>query len=323
MNRRVQRAGAITCIVLAIAGLVTCTRSPRELPPCLASPAFERETKDPSFARVVAAGDIADCTTNKHFETAALVEKLAPDAVFVLGDLAYPNGKLDEFLDCYDPAWGKFRSITRPAVGNHEYHTAHAGPYHAYFCGSSGDAFRGYYSFDIGAWHVVSLNSNCGGDLDVPAEVASEFGGCDKDSPQAKWLRDDLAKHPSPCTAALWHHPVFNSGKHGQAGYMRDLWRILEDAGADLVLNGHAHDYERLAPVVLPGTRNDQRGMRQFVIGTGGRGLATFADIDRNSEVRQAETHGVLELKLYADKYEWNYVATTPGVTDRGETPCH
>jgi len=315
---------ALGALALAAVCLSTCTR-PRELPPCDESPALPMAPKNPAAAVIVAAGDIAECPGGWQEETAALVEQIGPDAVFTLGDTTYPNGALDEFLDCYHPSWGKFRPITRAVVGNHEYHAPHAGPFFAYFCGGAGAPFEGRASFDIGAWHVVMLNSNCGGDLDVPSSVPDQFGGCGPDSPQARWLKEDLAAHPSRCTLAMWHHARFTSGEHGSADSMRDSWRILQDAGVDVVLAGHAHLYERFAPMDADGQVDVVRGMRGFVVGTGGKmPLHAVDEVHAGSEVRNTDTLGVLRLELRSEGYAWRFVPVSGGsFTDEGEAPCH
>jgi 3',5'-cyclic AMP phosphodiesterase CpdA len=316
-----RRACAAVSLALA---LVTCART-RALPPCDASPALPRPPKDPSAVVVVAAGDIAECPSGRQAETAALVDSLSPDAVLTLGDTVYPDGSLDDFLDCYDASWGKFRPITRAAVGNHEYHAPHAGPFFAYFCGGSGAPFEGRASFDLGTWHVVVLNSNCGGDLDAPRSVGSEFGGCGADSPQAAWLAADLAAHPARCTLAMWHHPRFSSGEYGSSAFMSDLWRILQDAGADVILSGHAHMYERFQPMDSDGQVNLERGLREFVVGTGGKvPLHMIPAVVRGSETRDNTTHGVLRLELRPSSFAWRFVKAGDGsYTDEGEAPCH
>jgi 3',5'-cyclic AMP phosphodiesterase CpdA len=310
--------------VLAGAWGVECVRT-RELPPCDASSALPRPPRSRDAAVVVAAGDIAECPSGRQAETAALVERIAPDAVLTLGDTVYPNGSLDEFLDCYDETWGKFRSITRAAVGNHEYHSPHAGPFYAYFCGGSGAPLEGRTSFDVGTWHVVVLNSNCGGDLDVPASVAAEFGGCGADSPQARWLKEDLATHRTRCTLAMWHHPRFSSGPYGNAPYMHALWQILHEAGADVVLSGHAHLYERFEPLDADGQSDPARGLREFVVGTGGKvPLHPIADVAPGSVARNNTAHGVLRLELRPTSYTWRFVAIDgSSFDDEGEAPCH
>ncbi len=317
-------AGVVGVLCLPLATGPACERT-RDLPPCDASPALPAPPKDPRAAVVVAAGDIAECPGGDQEATAALVDALSPDAVLTLGDTVYPNGSLDEFLDCYHASWGRFRPITRAAVGNHEYHAPHAGPFYAYFCGGSGAPFEGRVSFEIGAWHVIVLNSNCGGDADMPASVADEFGGCAAGSAQARWLEADLAAHPSRCTLAMWHHPRFSSGPYGTADYMSDLWRILRNSGVDLVLSGHAHLYERFAPMDADGNRDDARGIPEIVVGTGGKSpLHDIPHVAAGSEARNNTTHGVLRLELRPDAFAWRFVGVPGGsFADEGEAPCH
>jgi hypothetical protein len=271
---------------------------------------------------VVAAGDIARCPLGRQVETAMLVETLSPDLVLTLGDSVYPNGALDDFLDCYHPSWGRFRSITRSTPGNHEYHAPHAGPYYAYFCGGSGEPLEGRASFDIGAWHIISLNSVCD-DVELSSSVAEEFGGCGPDSPQARWLKADLAAHPSECTLAFWHHPRFTSGPRGNAEFMKDLWLILEEAGAEVVLNGHTHAYERFAPMTADGRIDQARGLREFVVGTGGAPLHEINHGAAGNEVQHDASYGVLRLELREHSYAWNFVSVDSSFSDEGEQPCH
>jgi hypothetical protein len=304
---------------------MTCTaETARVLPPCDSSAVLPSVKADAKSVTVVAVGDVADCNGGKQMEVASLVDRIAPDAVLGLGDLAYPNGSIDELLDCYGPSLGRFRCITRAVPGNHEYHTPHAGAYYAYFCGSSGTAFQGYYSFELGPWHVVALNSNCGGDLDVPAEVATEFGGCGADSPQARWLESDLAAHPASCTLAMWHHPRHSSAVEGSTKAMQSLWAILAGHHVDLVVNGHAHAYERFPPMDANGVRDDVNGMRAVLVGTGGSPLSGFGDGPVHSEIRNAGSHGVLKLELFEARYRWTFVPVDgDSFHDEGETPCH
>jgi alkaline phosphatase len=318
-----SRRTLVAVASLVLACTCTCTRT-RELPPCDPSPALP-PPQDPSVAVVAVAGDIAECPSGLQSQTAILVDRIAPDAVFTLGDTVYPNGSLDEFLDCYDATWGRFRGITRPVVGNHEYHAPHAGPFFAYFCGAAGPPFLGRTSFDVGAWHVVVLNSNCGGDADVPSSTPGDFGGCGADADQAHWLRDDLAAHPAHCTAAMWHHPRYSSGPYGQATAMSDTWRILHDAGADLVLSGHAHLYERFAPMDADGNVDPARGMREIVVGTGGKvPLSTIAAVATGSEAVGNQAHGVLRLELRSGGYAWHFMAVDgDSFADDGEAACH
>lgn len=268
---------------------------------------------------LAAAGDIATCDGGGQEATAALLDALFPPSmrldtglVAVLGDNAYESGSKEEYLACYHPTWGRHKARTRPAVGNHEYVTAGASAYFEYFGAAAGDPARGYYSFDHGAWHVVALNSNC-----------AEVGGCQAGSPQETWLRADLAAHSAACTLAFWHHPRFNSGAvHGDAAFMRDIWQALMDHGADVVLAGHEHLYERFAPLDADG-QPDAAGPRSFVVGTGGRALYPFGPPRTGSEARDNTSHGVLWLTLRPEGYDWLFVPAPPGTfSDAGSDLC-
>ena len=263
---------------------------------------------------LVGAGDIADCTNLSPAAKTAVLLDGVQGTVFTLGDNAYLSGTPKQFADCYAPTWGRHKARTRPAVGNHDYRTSHASGYFEYFGKAAGDLDKGYYSYDLGAWHVVVLNSNCG-----------EVGGCGRDSRQAVWLREDLAVHPTLCTAAMWHHPRFSSGgEHGDDPTTRDLWQVLYDAGAEFVLSGHEHTYERFAPQNADGRADPDRGLRQFVVGTGGRELYSWGRIKANSEVRENRTFGVLKLTLHADSYDWEFLPVdAESFTDKGSEKCH
>jgi 3',5'-cyclic AMP phosphodiesterase CpdA len=267
-----------------------------------------------------AAGDIARCAYpdpaySVAADTAATVAAgLAQDpraVVLALGDLTYPRGAAKEFTDCYAPTWGRFKNRTWPAPGNHEYYTPGAKPYFAYWGARAG---RGYYSFELGTWHVISLDSNL-----APAAHAA----------QLDWLRADLAAHPAHCTLAYWHHPLYSSGGHGSVPKMRDAWKLLYDAGAELVLSGHDHDYERFAPQDADGRLDPARGIRQFVVGTGGAYPTPFLLTVPHSEVRDSNRTGVLRLRLYAGGYGWEFIESTRlssfGIAppDRGSAACH
>jgi 3',5'-cyclic AMP phosphodiesterase CpdA len=269
---------------------------------------------------VYAAGDIARCAYpdpaySGAADTAATVAAgLAQDpraVVLALGDLTYPRGAAREFTDCYAPTWGRFKDRTWPAPGNHEYYTPGATPYFAWWGERAG---RGYYSFDLGGWHIVSLDSNL-----APAQHAA----------QLDWLRADLAAHPAHCTLAYWHHPLYSSGGHGSIPKMRDAWQVLYDAGAELVLSGHDHDYERFAPQDADGRLDPARGIRQFVVGTGGAYPTPFLLTVPHSEVRDSNRTGVLRLRLYPGGYGWEFVESTRlysfGVApaDHGSAACH
>jgi acid phosphatase type 7 len=243
-----------------------------------------------------------------HVRTAALVRQLKPAALLLLGDLQYEMGSTADFQSYYDPAFGEFKSITYPVPGNHEYFTPNATPYFDYFngvgvdSGRAGPRRRGYYSFNLGSWHIVAINSNC-----------PQIGGCGRNSLQAAWLRADLAANPAKCTLAFTHSARFSSGEHGNDELMRDLWQILYDAGADVVLSGHDHTYERFALQDPIGRADEKRGIRAFVVGTGGKGLARFLRARPNSEVRENSSIGLLTMTLKPDSYSWRF-ASIPGL---------
>jgi acid phosphatase type 7 len=264
-------------------------------------------------AVLVGAGDVADCKDLSGAEaTAKLLEKV-PGTVMVPGDLAYPDGSKENF-ECYDKTWGRVKSRTRPSPGNHEFHTAGGTPYFDYFGSSAGDPKDGYYSYELGAWHIIVLNSEC-----------LAVGGCDAGSRQEKWLRADLAAHPVACTLAYWHKPLFSSGgAHGNDPEIKPLWQALYDANADVVVNGHDHDYERFAPQTPDGAADDARGIREFVAGTGGKNHRPFGPPKPNSEVRDATAFGVLKLTLKSNAYEWQFIPEAGKTfTDSGRGNCH
>lgn len=281
---------------------------------------------------VFAAGDIARCRHpdprwSGAADTAAVVAAgLAQDpaaVVLTLGDHTYPRGTGAEFADCYDPTWGRFKDRTWPSPGNHEYYTKGAAPYFAYFGERAG---RGYYSLKLGHWLVISLDSNL-----PPAPHAAQLA----------WLKEELARHAAPgpetasatpvkpCTLAFWHHPLYSSGGHGSVPKMKDAWELLHAAGAELVLSGHDHDYERFAPQDAHGRLDTAGGLRQFVVGTGGAYATPFLRIRANSEARDASRNAVLRLRLYAGGYDWELLEATPpslpnaSPPDRGSSRCH
>jgi hypothetical protein len=266
----------------------------------------------PSTTVLVGAGDIAGCGSQKDLETARLLDNIA-GTVFTLGDNVYSDGTDLQFSNCYDPTWGRYKARTRPAPGNHDYHTPGASGYFDYFGSAAGEMGKGYYSYDLGAWHIIVLNSEC-----------TQVGGCESDSPQGQWLEADLAANPKVCTLAYWHRPRFSSGSvHGSNARYRDFWRLLYDAGADVVLNGHDHTYERFAPQDPAGIADPGRGIREFVVGTGGAGLYTFGTPEPNSEVREGNTHGVLKLTLHPTSYDWEFVPIAGQTfTDSGSASC-
>jgi hypothetical protein len=261
---------------------------------------------------LVGAGDIASCRSTGDEDTAALLGGIN-GTVATFGDNAYESGTSAEFARCYDPSWGQFKARTKPSVGDGEYETAGASGYFNYFGEAAGDPQEGYYSYDLGSWHVIVLNSNC-----------SEVGGCGAGSAQERWLRSDLEANPSACTAAHFHHPRFSSSERGSSSAVAPFWEALYEAGADVVLSGHAHNYERFAPQTPSGQADPAQGIRQFVVGTGGRSLISFGAVQANSKVRIADTYGVIKLTLHPEGYEWQFVTAPGGMeADSGSASCH
>jgi hypothetical protein len=272
---------------------------------------IERSAKAASVV-LVGAGDIASCSSSGDEATAKLLGGIS-GTVFTIGDNAYSSGTATQFKNCYDPTWGRHKARTKPAPGNHEYLTAGASGYFGYFGVAAGDPSKGYYSYNFGDWHIVSLNSMC-----------EKVGGCGATSPMVTWLKQDLAANPRKCTLAYFHHPLFSSGDHGNTPKMRPTWDALYAANADVVLNGHDHSYERFAPQNPSGKLDTARGIREFVVGTGGGSLRPFDDIQANSQVRNATTHGVLRLTLNPDSYAWKFVPVAgKSFTDSGSRSCH
>jgi len=255
----------------------------------------------------VGAGDIAMCDGTGDEITSRLLDGIA-GTVFSLGDNAYPSGRTEDYRDCYAPSWGRHAGRTRPSPGNHDYESAGAAPYYQYFGGNAGPLGLGYYSFDLGSWHIISLNSN------IPAQAASA---------QGQWLKADLQTYKNfNCTLAYWHHPLFTSGANGDSAEMRDFWRLLYEAGADVVLVAHDHNYERFAPQDPDGRADPTHGIRQFVAGTGGGTLRAFTSVHANSEIRIAQTYGVLKMTLQDGGYQWEFVPAS-GPSDSGFSFCH
>ncbi len=280
----------------------------------------------PDDGLLIGAGDIAECGRQlRHAkETAAIIQKFPTATVFAAGDDAYRNGTTEQFSDCYNESWGPFKARTRPAPGNHDYgiylHTPrnNADPYFAYFGANAGTAGQGFYSYDLGGWHIVSLNSMAG------------QTGAPSMADQVAWLRNDLANTEKSCILAYWHHPLFSSGaQHGDqtddpGRFMTPLWDVLLEHKADVILNGHDHHYERFALQDTTRTATAQ-GIRQFVVGTGGgdrRGLGT---VKQNSEVRLPNVYGVLLMTLHPNSYEWHFI-NADGIVQDGSSesqPCH
>lgn len=263
----------------------------------------------PERVTLLAVADVASCASTGDDATAAIPDTVAGD-IIMAGDIAYESGTTAEFNDCFAPSWGRHRARIHPAPGNHEYESSTtAAPYFAYFGAAAGPAERGYYSFNVGAWHVISLNSN----------VSANAG-----SAQEQWLRGDLAANTAKCTLAFWHHSLFSSGLHGSDPTMHDIWIALYDAGADVVISGHDHDYERFSPQSANGVGDTDRGLREFVVGIGGRSLYPMIFVRPNSEKRLTTTFGVLKLSLGPTDYEWTLIPAGGGpAADSGSGNCH
>ncbi len=271
------------------------------------------QQKSGEAAVLVGAGDIADCADLSGAEATAKLLDAIPGTVFTAGDNAYEGGTAEQFAKCYAPTWGRHKARTRPSVGNHEFHSGGATPYFDYFGANAGDPKEGYYSYDLGAWHIIVLNSEC-----------AEVGGCQAGSAEEKWLRSDLSAHPTVCTLAYWHKPLFSSGaKHGNDLEMKAFWQDLYNAHTTIVINGHDHDYERFAPQDPDGKSDPAKGIREFVVGTGGKNHRPFAKPEATSEVRNADTYGVLKLTLLPHGYSWEFIPET-GKTfrDSGTGSC-
>jgi hypothetical protein len=285
----------LTLMVLAV-GSAVGAQQPEPVAPTAAAPA------------VLAGGDIAGCyLLGGAVATARLLDRL-PGTVLTLGDNAYESGTPQEFEKCYGPTWGRHLERTRPAPGNHDYRTRNASGYFGYFGERAGPPGRGYYSFDLGTWHLISLNST------IPVGPRS---------PQGRWLAEDLATHPTDCMLAYFHAPAFSSGPHETEPPLRDLWRQLAEGGVDVALSGHDHHYERFTPLDGRG-RPDPRGMRQFVVGTGGGGVYLFKGIAAHSEAHNDSTYGVLKVLLFPGRYEWTFIPVDgQSFTDAGTAPCN
>ena len=256
----------------------------------------------------VGAGDISDCGNNNDEATAQLLDGIS-GTVFTVGDNVYSSGTATQYAQCYDPTWGRHKARTKPSPGNHDYNTSGATGYYGYFGAAAGDPAKGYYSYDLGDWHLIALNS----------EISVSAG-----SAQEQWLRADLAASTKRCTLAYWHKPRFSSGTHGSSTTYTPLWQVLYDFNADVVLVGHDHNYQRFAPQTPAGVADPARGIREFVVGTGGESHYVFTTPIANTEAYNTDTFGVLKLTLNAGSYTWEFIPVA-GKTyrDSGSGSCH
>lgn len=299
---RTLAPGALALLLTACGGGNSTPTSPTTPSPPPTTPPVA-----PVTAVLVGAGDIALCGSPGAGATANLLDGI-DGTIVAIGDLAYMSGTEQEFLKCYDPFWGHHRSRTRPIPGNHEYMTQAGAPYYAYFGDRAGAPGAGYYSYRAGSWLVLAFNSN------IPLRAGSQ---------QYEWARAELRSETGKCVAAYVHHPPFSSGPNGPCSDVRDLWGLLNEYGVELLLSGHDHIYERFAPQDASGRLDLARGVRQFVVGTGGHELYRFERLQANSEARYAGW-GVLKLTLGPESYTWDFIPTTGGAFgDSGTTPCH
>lgn len=297
----VSRAAAAVVTLALFAGCddrIGPTR-PTDTPGADDSPSQPAPVPDQTL---VGAGDIGFCGSPAPEATARLIDAI-PGAVFTTGDNAYMEGSAKNFAECYEPNWGRHKGRTYPSPGNHDYGTPGAAGYFSYFGSRAGPSGLGYYSFDLGNWHIVSLNSN----------VAHGAG-----SAQLAWLRGDLEANRRACSIAFWHQPLFSSGPNGPSPGLRDTWRLLYEFNVDLVLNGHDHLYERFGPQDPDGRPDETRGIRQFTVGTGGASLYRQATRRANSEALSS-AYGVLKLTLRANDYQWQFLPV-PGSADAGDS---
>jgi len=290
---------------LLLAGLLTTSALGGTAPGAGAALAGPR-----SVPTIVAAGDIAcdGAPCDPQTRTAQLIDDLNPTAVLTLGDNQYSNGELSEYQASYDPTWGRFLAMTHPSPGNHDYHTADADGYFTYFGRRAHRKAGGYYSYNIGAWHLLALNSGPGSISDA----------------ELQWVSEDLAADDHLCELAYWHHPRWSSGtNHGSDEDMGALWDTLYKAGMDVVLNGHEHNYERFALLDPLGHRDPEGGIREFVAGTGGASHYPLGDPITGSQKQIDSSFGVLRMALHPKRYEWAFIAVNGSTLDSGSKPCH
>ncbi len=302
-ERALSVVAAVVSVSLALSGACGGTPKPPTSPTPIGGP--PQRFPPGQTAVVVAVADIGECGSLGAQQTARVVDGIE-GLLLLAGDLAYYQGSLPDFLKCFDPVWGHLRRRWRPAPGNHEYETPGAAGYFQYFGAAASPGGRPYYSFLAGDWMVLMLDSN----------IASGVG-----TPQFEYARAELASERHPCTLAVWHHPLFSSGPNGPNLVMRDMWSLLYEHDADLVVAGHDHLYERFGKQDVEG-RSDARGLRQFVVGTGGAQLYDFMRVTPNSQAR-LKIYGVLRLTLQPTGYDWAFLDANGSVADAGADSCH
>ena len=263
---------------------------------------------------LVGAGDISICSVPGRSETAALLAQIPFSAIYTAGDNSNESGSIARYSDCFGPTWGQYMSYIHPTAGNHDADGIR--DYYAYFGAAAGPAGKGWYSFDLGAWHIIMLNTGCK-EMVGPCNDAAG-------SPQELWLKADLAAHHNKCTMAIMHQPRFSSGYHGSYAAQQPFWQDLYNANADVVVDGHDHDYERFAPQDPSGKADPSRGMVEFVAGTGGAELRDFNAPIANSLVRIANVWGIMKFTLHPTSYDWQFIPVAgQTATDSGSADCH
>jgi hypothetical protein len=320
-----MRSGPSRALLAVPLFAITCKPTVQMTPPPASAPPAAVALAGASV--MIGAGDIAGCDNGGDARTAMIVDSVlradsvakVTDAVFTVGDNAYNEGTAAQFKNCFGPTWGdstkRIMKKIHPAAGNHEYLSRAANPYYAFFGAAAGPEGIGYYSYDVGTWHVVVLNS----------EMVVNPGFSDQDRKrQEDWLLKDLKDHAKPCTVAYWHHPRFSSGWHGSDARLAPIWLILYDNNVDLVIGGHDHDYERFIAQTPSGAPDSTKGIIEIVIGTGGEELRGFAaKVIRNS-VAQIEGHfGVLKLTLGAGEFRSAFIDDKGRIWDPSGGKCH
>ena len=293
-------------------GLAIASSQQEPAPAQVAEPPGRSDVADPAPAHViVGAGDIAECQNPGDELTAHLLDGI-DGTVFTLGDNVYDSGTPNEFADCYHPSWGRHRERTRPVPGNHDYETPNASGYFEYFGERAGEAGEGYYAYSVGDWSVYALNSNC-----------DEVGGCDPASRQYQWLASRVSTDDADCSIAYWHDPILTASSAGESDAVLPLVEVLYHAGVEMLLTASSHSYERLAPLAPDRSIDRDRGIRVFVVGTGGAGLRPLGPPLPATEASDDRTHGVLKLDLNAGWYEWEFIPADGNFQDRGVDTCH
>jgi len=268
---------------------------------------------------VLTAGDIGDCWSKgtEATETAKLLDKLS-GTIITLGDNVYSDGRKENFDNCFEATWGRYKDRIYPGIGNHDTYEGSAAAYFEYFGKNAGDSDKGYYSFNLGDWHLVAVNT-----LILATPCSSNSVGCKRYSNQMEWLKNDLEKNQTKCTLIYGHHPGFTSQTESISYELIPMWELAYSQNVDLILKGHVHMYERFA-LQDPKSRLDpKKGIRQFIVGTGGAGLGGYREKAKNIEVINNEKHGILKLILGKGEYEWEFISTDGSFVDKGRDVCH